>query len=34
MALAVDVTHRLGDFRLAVRFAAEGGVIALFGPPG
>jgi molybdate transport system ATP-binding protein len=34
MALTVDVIHRLGDFRLAVRFAAEGGVIALFGPSG
>ncbi len=34
MALAIDVTHRLGEFHLAVRFEAEGGVIALFGPSG
>jgi molybdate transport system ATP-binding protein len=34
MALDIDVTHQLGAFRLSVRFAAEGGVIALFGPSG
>jgi molybdate transport system ATP-binding protein len=34
MALDIDVTHRLGDFRLTVRFEAEDGLIALFGPSG
>ncbi len=32
--LAVDVEKRLGDFTLAVRFQAAGGVTALFGPSG
>jgi molybdate transport system ATP-binding protein len=32
--LAVDVEKRLGDFRIAARFEAAGGVTALFGPSG
>jgi len=32
--LSVDVEKKLGDFSLAARFAAEGGVTALFGPSG
>jgi len=32
--LAVDVDKRLGDFTLAARFQAPGGVTALFGPSG
>jgi len=32
--LSVDVEKRLGEFSLAVQFAAEGGVTALFGPSG
>jgi molybdate transport system ATP-binding protein len=34
MALDIDVSHRLGDFKLAVRFIAEDGLIALIGPSG
>jgi molybdate transport system ATP-binding protein len=34
MALDIDVSHRLGDFRLAARFTAEDGLIALIGPSG
>ena len=34
MALDIDVSHRLGDFRLAIRFVAEDGLIALIGPSG
>jgi len=32
--LAVDVEKRLGEFTLAARFTASGGVTALFGPSG
>jgi molybdate transport system ATP-binding protein len=32
--LAVDVEKRLGDFALAAKFEAAGGVTALFGPSG
>src|SRR3982751_1917386 len=32
--LAVDVEKRLGDFALAAKFEATGGVTALFGPSG
>jgi molybdate transport system ATP-binding protein len=32
--LSVDAEKRLGDFSLAVRFEAKGGVTALFGPSG
>jgi len=32
--LAVDVEKRLGDFELAAKFEAAGGVTALFGPSG
>jgi molybdate transport system ATP-binding protein len=32
--LEVDITHRQGDFALAVRFAAQRRVVALFGPSG
>jgi molybdate transport system ATP-binding protein len=32
--LAVDVEKRLGEFTLAARFTAAGGVTALFGPSG
>jgi molybdate transport system ATP-binding protein len=34
MTLAVDIAHRLGNFRLDVRFEAEGGLVALFGRSG
>ncbi|MBO0766376.1 MAG: molybdenum ABC transporter ATP-binding protein [Hyphomicrobiaceae bacterium] len=34
MTLAVDIGHRLGRFRLDVKFEAEGGLIALFGRSG
>jgi molybdate transport system ATP-binding protein len=34
MTLSVDITHRLGTFRLDARFEAEGGLIALFGRSG
>jgi molybdate transport system ATP-binding protein len=34
VSLAVDITHRLGNFVLDVRFKAEGGLIALFGRSG
>ena len=34
MTLAVDVTHRRGDFALQARFEAGPGVTALFGPSG
>ena len=32
--LAVDVEKRLGDFAIAAKFEAAGGVTALFGPSG
>ena len=32
--LTVDVGRRFGDFRLDVRFTAEGGLTALFGRSG
>ncbi len=32
--LAVDITHRSGDFRLSASFAAGPGVTAVFGPSG
>jgi ABC-type sugar transport system ATPase subunit len=32
--LSVDVQKKLGDFSLAARFEAQGGVTALFGPSG
>ena len=32
--LEVDIRHRLGAFELAVSFAADGGVTALWGPSG
>ncbi|MGH8497058.1 MAG: molybdenum ABC transporter ATP-binding protein [Gammaproteobacteria bacterium] len=34
MKLEVDITRRLGTFRLEARFACEGGLLALFGPSG
>jgi molybdate transport system ATP-binding protein len=34
VTLAVDIEHRQGDFRLDARFAAEGGLTALFGRSG
>jgi molybdate transport system ATP-binding protein len=34
MTVAVDITHRLGNFLLDARFEAEGGLIALFGRSG
>jgi molybdate transport system ATP-binding protein len=34
MALDIDVSHRLGDFKLTARFIAEDGLIALIGPSG
>lgn len=34
MTLAIDIRHRLGDFPLAARFEADGGLIALFGRSG
>jgi molybdate transport system ATP-binding protein len=34
MTLAVDITHRLGSFRLDARFEAGGGLTALFGRSG
>ncbi len=34
MSLEVDVVHRQGDFRLAVRFAGAGRLIVLAGPSG
>jgi molybdate transport system ATP-binding protein len=34
MTLAVDIKHRLGDFRLDVAFQTEGGLVALFGRSG
>jgi molybdate transport system ATP-binding protein len=34
MTLAVDIGHRLGQFRLDVKFEAEGGLISLFGRSG
>ena len=34
MSIAVDISHRLGGFALDARFAAEGGVTALFGRSG
>jgi molybdate transport system ATP-binding protein len=34
MTLAVDISHRLGDFLLEARFEAGGGLIALFGRSG
>jgi molybdate transport system ATP-binding protein len=34
MTIEVDITHRLGAFRLDARFAARGGLVGLFGPSG
>jgi len=34
MTLAVDITHRQGDFRLDVRFETGSGLVALFGRSG
>ena len=34
MTLAVDIRHRLGDFRLDARFETDGRLVALFGPSG
>jgi molybdate transport system ATP-binding protein len=34
MSLDIDVAHRLGAFRLAAQFQADGRVTALFGPSG
>ena len=34
MSLGVDITHRLGDFTLAVQFDAPAGITALFGRSG
>jgi molybdate transport system ATP-binding protein len=34
MTLAVDVTHRLGQFTLQARFASKGKLTAFFGPSG
>ena len=34
MTLAVDIRHRLGEFRLDARFATGGGLVALFGKSG
>jgi molybdate transport system ATP-binding protein len=34
MTLAVDIDHRLGEFRLDARFSTVGGLVALFGKSG